>query len=75
MSLEFIFLGGYGLFVWVAFVFTFVSCFFLYLKTKKELQKQEKIFLSEYGRFQAIKITTAKQKETAKQSLSRSLTF
>ncbi len=75
MGLEFIFLGGYGLYVWVAFIFTFASCFFLYVKTKKELQRQEKFFFSVHGRFQAIKIATAKQKETAKQSLSASSTF
>ena len=71
MSLEFIFLGGYGLFVWVAFVFTFVSCFFLYLKTKKEMQKLEKMFLVEFKQIKAIKIETRQEAE----SLSVSPTF
>ena len=45
MNLELLVLGGYGQFVWPAFIFTFVSCFLLYLKTKKELKKQEEKFL------------------------------
>ena len=56
-------LGGYGQFVWPAFIFTFVSCFSLYVKTKKEFQKQEKIFLKEFKQMQTEKIETVKEKE------------
>ena len=63
MNLEFLILGGYGQFVWPAFIFTFVSCFSLYIKTKKEFQKQEKIFLKEFKQIQTEKIETAKEKE------------
>ena len=63
MSLEFLILGGYGQFVWPAFIFTFVSCFSLYVKTKKEFQKQEKIFLKEFKQMQTEKIETIKEKE------------
>ena len=63
MNLEFLILGGYGQFVWPAFIFTFVSCFSLYVKTKKEFQKQEKIFLKEFKQMQTEKIETAKEKE------------
>ena len=48
MNLELLILGGYGQFVWPAFIFTFVICFTLYLKTKKEFKKQEKIFSIEF---------------------------
>ena len=70
MNLELLILGGYGQFVWPAFIFTFLSCFLLYLKTKKELQKQEKIFLNEYKQFHNIIIEVAKRKETTKEALS-----
>ena len=70
MSLEFIFLNGYGPYVWPAFIFTFVSCFFLYLKTKKELQKQEKMFLNENREFKAVKIKITRQIETVKEVLT-----
>jgi len=72
MNTEFFILNGYGQFVWPAFIFTFVSCFSLYLKTKKELQKQEKIYLKEFEQSQTIKIETGKRKETKKQALSGS---
>ena len=63
MNLELLILGGYGQFVWPAFIFTFVSCFSLYIKTKKEFQKQEKIFLKEFKQIPTEKIETAKEKE------------
>ncbi|RUA19028.1 MAG: hypothetical protein DSY29_03350 [Alphaproteobacteria bacterium] len=63
MNLEFLILDGYGQFVWPAFIFTFVSCFALYVKTKKEFQKQEKIFLKEFKQMQTEKIETVKEKE------------
>ena len=71
MNLEIFILGGYGQFVWPAFIFTFVICFTLYLKTKKEFKKQEKIFLIELRETEAIKIEESKEKEV----LSGSLTF
>ena len=64
MNLELLILGGYGQFVWPAFIFTFVSCFSLYVKTKKEFQKQEKMFLKEFNQIQNEKMETAKKKET-----------
>ena len=63
MNLELLILGGYGQFVWPAFIFTFVSCFALYAKTKKEFQKQEKLFLKEFKQIQTEKIATTKNKE------------
>ena len=63
MNLELLILGGYGQYVWPAFIFTFVSCFSLYVKTKKEFQKQEKIFLKEFKQMQTEKIDTVKEKE------------
>ena len=63
MNLELLILGGYGQFVWPAFIFTFVSCFSLYIKTKKEFQKQEKMFLKEFKKRQIEKIKTTKKTE------------
>ena len=70
--MDFFILDGYGQFVWPAFVFTFVSCFYLYLKTKSEFQKQEKIFLNEFKQLKTIKIEVAKSKEIKKKILSGS---
>jgi hypothetical protein len=40
-----------------------VCCLALYLKTKKELKKQEAIFLIEYKQPKIAKIKVTKQKE------------
>ena len=72
MILEIISLGGYGQFVWPAFIFTFLSCFFLFLKTKKEFQKQEKMYINEFRQLQIAKIETVKDKETTREILSGS---
>ena len=70
MNLELLFLGGYGQFVWPAFIFTFVSCFLLYLKTKKDLIRQEKMFLIEFKQRPIAKTEITKQKEFLKGVLS-----
>ena len=72
MSIELLFLGGYGQFVWPAFIFTFVSCFLLYLKTKKDLIRQEKMFLIEFKQIPVRKTEISKQKELSKEVLSGS---
>ena len=69
MSIELLFLGGYGQFVWPAFIFTFVSYFLLYLKTKKDLIRQEKMFLIEFKQIPVRKTEVSKQKEFSKEVL------
>ena len=59
MNLNLFTLGGYGQFVWPAFIFTFISCFFLYLRTKKEFQKQEKMYINEFKQLQTVKTKKA----------------
>ena len=61
--MELFILDGYGQFVWPAFIFTIVSCFFLYLKTKKEFHKQEKIYLKEFKQLETQKIEVDKKRE------------
>ena len=75
MNLNLFILGGYGQFVWPAFIFTFVICFYLYLKTKRELQKQEKLFLKEFKQSQTAKIVVNSQKENTKKVLSGNPVF
>ena len=70
MVLEFLILGGYGHFVWPSFIFAFASCLMLYVKTKKELQKQEKMFLNEYKETHISRIKTVERKEITKEALS-----
>ena len=72
MDMEILVLGGYGQFIWPAFIFTFVSCFLLYLKTKKELKKQEKMFLIEFKQIPVRKTEVTQQKKLSKEILSSS---
>ena len=63
MNLELFIMGGYGHFVWPAFMFTLISCFVFYLKTNKAFKKEEKIFLRDFKQIQEIKIKIAKKQE------------
>ena len=47
MTLNFISMNGYGLFVWLSFAITFLACGMLYYKTYKTLKKYEKDFAKE----------------------------
>ena len=47
MNLDLFILGGYGHFVWPSFIFAFLSCFVLYLTTKRKFHKYERMFLKE----------------------------
>ena len=71
MNLELLILGGYGQFVWPAFIFTFVSCFFLYFKSKKEFLKQKEIFLKEFGLIQTINPEVSDKEEDIKGTLAK----
>ena len=75
MNMELLILNGYGQFVWPAFIFTFVACFLLYLKTKKELKKQEEKFLIEFKQIPVSKVEITKQKELSRKVLSGSPTY
>ena len=62
-------MNGYGQFVWTAFAFSFVSCLYLYLKTRIEFKKQEKIYLLVFGSIEAQKIQFNKRKKTTEEAL------
>ena len=47
MITEFISMNGCGLYIWLSFGITFISCATVYYKTKKTLKKYEKEFLVE----------------------------
>ena len=69
MSLDFFILGGYGLYVWSAFFFAFISFATLYRISRKELQKHEKLFLVEYKEIKAIQITSTQENKKIKEVL------
>ena len=73
MNLELFILAGYGIFVWPAFIFTFLSCLVLYLRTRNQLQKQVKIFLNQYKKTRILNIQEIEEKKIKKEALSGSL--
>ena len=72
MYQELFILGGYGYFVWPSFVFTLLTCFLYYVKTKQELKKQEKVFMREFNYSNAVRANTLKEKKNIKEVLSAS---
>ena len=70
MSLDFLILDGYGQYVWSAFIFTFICCFALYRKTRRELVREEKKFLSEFEPLPLTKSKVAKHRVTTREALS-----
>tara|TARA_B100000029_G_scaffold82915_2_gene73922 strand:- start:3272 stop:3484 length:213 start_codon:yes stop_codon:yes gene_type:complete len=64
MFFEAFILNGYGYFVWPAFIFTFVSCFFLFVQANREYKKLEKIYLKEFNATQKIEIVVYKEKKS-----------
>tara|TARA_Y100000590_G_scaffold52565_1_gene55115 strand:- start:4851 stop:5069 length:219 start_codon:yes stop_codon:yes gene_type:complete len=66
MDIGFLVLGGYGLYVWPAFIITFTICLYFYLRTKAELNLQEKNYLIEFKHFENKKVKVFKEKESLK---------
>ena len=73
MDLNFIILNGYGIFVWPAFTFTFIVCFYLYSKTKHERKWQEKVCMNEFQQSKYIKIKVSKNRDGIKEIHSGNL--
>ena len=63
MNFELFTLQRYGHFVWPAFIFTFLCFFILYLKTKKELNKQEAEIYQDNRELKTIKIEATNRKK------------
>ena len=53
MIVEFLKMGGYGLYVWSSFLIVFTFCTLLYYKTRKTLKKYEKEFAMELEKLPA----------------------
>ena len=54
MIQNFISMNGYGLFVWLSFAITVLTCAIVYYKTYKTLKKHEKDFATELNKLSAI---------------------
>ncbi len=62
MIQKILFMNGYGVFVWLSFAITFVSCAIVYIKTLKTLKKYEKEFANELNKLSVSKRKIVLQK-------------
>ena len=69
MNLDIFLMNGYGIYVWPSFLFTFLVCLFLFLKTKKTLKKLEKNFIKETQSLSDEQLEDLKRQKVAKEIL------
>ena len=69
---EFLYMNGYGLYVWSAFSFTLLSFTILYVITKIQYVKEKKKFMSKFGALDSKKAEIAKSQTINKEILSSS---
>ena len=67
---EIIFMKGYGLYVWSAFIFTLVSFFFLYSVTKLQYVREKNKFIAKFGNLNSERAAFAKSQRINKEILS-----
>ena len=69
MNFDIFSMNGYGIYVWSSFLFTFLVCLFLFLKTKKSLIKLEKDFIKETQSLSYEQLEDLKKQKVAKEIL------
>ena len=70
MIKDILFMDGYGLYVWSAFVFTFFSFITLYVVTKVQYIKEKNKFIAKFGTLKSDRATFAKSQSINKEILS-----
>jgi len=69
MNLDVFLMNGYGAYVWLSFLLTFLACLFLFLKTRKTLKKLEKTFVKETQSLSEKQFQDLKKQKVAKEIL------
>ena len=70
MISEILFMNGYGLYVWSAFIFTFLSFASLYVIIKIQYIKEKNRFIAKFGTLNSESAVIAKSQSINKQILS-----
>ncbi len=70
MISEFLYMNGYGLYVWSAFLFTLLSFSILYTIIKIQYVKERNKFISKFGALDSKKAQVAKTQNINKEILS-----
>ena len=68
---ELIYMNGYGLYVWSAFLFTFISFTSLYVVTRIHYVKEKNKFESKFGALDSKKAEVARSQTINREILSR----
>ena len=72
MISEFLYMDGYGLYVWSAFSFTLLSFTSLYAITKIQYVKEKNKFVSKFGALDSKKAAVARSQTINREILSSS---
>ena len=67
---ELLFMNGYGLYVWSAFAFTFLSFVSLYVVIKIQYTKEKNKFIAKFGTLNSERAAFAKSQKINKEILS-----
>jgi len=67
---EVIFMKGYGLYVWSAFLFTLISFATLYILIKTNLVKEQNKFVTKFGLLDKEKVKVAQTQSTNREILT-----
>ncbi len=70
MIKEIIFMNGYGIYVWAAFLFTFLSFISLYVITKSQYVREKNKFIVKFGTLDSERADFAKSQSINKEILS-----
>ena len=67
---EILFMNGYGLYVWSAFIFTIFSFTSLYIITKVQYVKEKNKFIAKFGTLKSQRAAFARSQSINKEILS-----
>ena len=67
---EILFMKGHGLYVWSAFIFTFISFASLYVVIKTQYNKEKNKFIAKFGTLNSEKSAFAKSQSINREILS-----
>ena len=70
MITEVLIMNGYGIYVWSAFVFTFLGFISLYVITKIQYMKEKNKFIAKFGNLNSERADFAKSQSINKEILS-----
>jgi len=67
---ELLLMNGYGIYVWTAFTFTFLSFASLYIVTKIQYTKEKNKFIAKFGTLNSERAASAKSQSINREILS-----